>query len=342
MALTRRQLLSTTAGTIAAGLLAGCAGGSGSTDSGPTTQASFFVFENIAANIAGDATETGLLVPIGQHGHGWEPGPRVRDDIHAAQLFVHGMDGFQPWVDSITGDLDADGSDVKTVDVSADVDLLAAGEGHDDEHSAHDNSIDTEKSHSEDEHHSETEHEQNAHDERMDPHFWMDPLRVKDAASTVQQGLADVDGENATTYSTNAAQFKSQLDALHEKINTLIAAATTETVLVAGHDSFQYFADRYDIEIAALTTVSPDDRPSPRDIERAQEVIEIHNLQYICADPLESQQAAEQLVAETDAKGVLPLTAMPGLTEQWSEAQWGYTDVMERVNLPTLERALDA
>lgn len=94
--------------------------------------------------------------------------------------------------------------------------------------------------------------------------------------------------------------------------------------------------------MAALTDVSPDDRPTPRDIERAQTVVETHGLRYVCADPLESQQAAEQLVAETDAEAVLPLTAIPGLTEEWAANDWGYVDVMEQVNLPTLARALDA
>jgi len=145
MTLTRRRLLSTTAGLIGAGLLAGCGGSSGSTDGDPLAQASFFVFGDIAEHIAGDAAETDLLVPIGQHGHGWEPGPRVREDIHAAELLVHGMPGFQPWIDSIAGDLEADGSDVTTVDISTGVDLLAAGESHDDEHS-------------DSEHHTEDEH----------------------------------------------------------------------------------------------------------------------------------------------------------------------------------------
>ena len=362
MTLTRRRLLSTTAGIVGAGLLAGCGGTSGSTDGDPTTQASFFVFGDIAANIAGDVTETDLLVPIGQHGHGWEPGPSVREDIHAAELFVHGMTSFQPWVDSILGDLEADGSDVTAVDVSTGVDLLEAGD-HDDEHaeeehhseeeshseedphSEDEHSEDEEEHHSEEDPHSEDEHsedeEDHDHGEGMDPHFWMDPLRVKNAASTVQQGLADVDDENASAYADNAEQFQSELDELHDQIETVVSEASAETLLIAGHDSFQYFADRYDIEVEALTNVSPDDRPSTRDIEHAQEIIEDNDLQYICADPLESQEAADQLVAETDAEEVLPLTAMPGLTEEWGEAEWGYVDVMEKVNLPTLEQALD-
>jgi len=176
----------------------------------------------------------------------------------------------------------------------------------------------------------------------MDPHFWMDPLRVKAAAGTVREGFVDVDPDSTDTYADNTQAYRDELDELHEQIETVIADASQDVLLIAGHDSFQYFGDQYGITIEALSNVSPDDRPTARDIDRAQEVIETHGLQYICADPLESQQAAEQLVAETDAQEVLPLTAMPGLTEEWESEDWGYVEVMQNVNLPTLERALDA
>jgi zinc transport system substrate-binding protein len=382
MRLTRRRLV-TTAGATGAGLLAGCLGSGDAPGSDVdaasdslSAQSSFFVFGDITTQVAGEAATSELLVPVGQHGHGWEPGPRVREAIGDADLLVHGMSGFQPWLDTIRTDLEADGSDVATVDVSAEVDLLAAGEGHDheeDDHDGDDHDGDgehTEEKHDEehtedqhDEEHTEDqhddEHDEEKHDEErdgedehheeggdghdhgaMDPHFWMDPVRVETAVGTVEAALTDLDGENAATYEENAAAFRERLEGLHERIEAAVADATVGTILVAGHDSFQYFGERYGVEVEALTNVSPDDRPTPRDIERAQEVIEHHGLRYICADPLESQRAAEQLVAETEAEAVLPLTAMPGLTDEWESEGWGYVEVMENVNLPTLERAL--
>ena len=329
---TRRRLLAATAGIGGAGALAGCIDGDASADgdpsgsfgeSGPTAQASFFVFGDITEQVVGDAATAELLVPVGQHGHGWEPGPSVREAIYDAELFVHSMEGFQPWVDTILRDLDADGAGVATVDASHGVDLLEAGggDGHDDHHDTHDGE----------------------HDHRnADPHFWMDPLRVKEAATTVSEALADVDSERAETYADNTERFQGELDALHEQFESLVSEAEKETILVAGHDSLRYFGDRYGIRVESLTGVSPDDTPTTRDIQAARSVIDEHDLRYVCADPLESRRAAEQLVAETDVGAVLDLTAMPGLTEAWAADDWGYVDVMENVNLPTLERALDA
>lgn len=328
MDLTRRRLLSGLAGTAGVGMLAGCisdGSSSGSDSGGAVAEASFFVFGDVTAHVAGDTSEGNLLVPIGQHGHGWEPGPSVRADIRDADLLVHGMDGFQPWIDDIRGDLEADSAGVATVDVSAGIGLLEAGGGHD--HGDH------------------QEGEENGghdHGSGMDPHFWMDPLRVKEAVGTVRQGFVDVDPDNADAYAENAEEFRSALDDLHQRIESMVADASNDVILVAGHNSWQYFGDRYGIEIQALTNVSPDDRPTLQDIEQAQEVIETHGLEYICADPLESQQAATQLVEETSAEEVLALTALPGLTDEWKSEGWGYIEVMENVNLPALERALDA
>ena len=335
---TRRRLLAATAGVSGVGLLAGCIDGDASADgdpsgssgeSGPTAQASFFVFGDIAEQVVGDAATAELLVPVGQHGHGWTPGPNVREAIYDAELFVHGMEGFQPWVDTILRDLEADDADVATVDASSGVDLLEAGGG--DEHDGGSDGHTDEGSHDGEHGHGNT-----------DPHFWMDPLRVKEATATVSEALADVDPERAGTYADNAEAFRATLDALHERIGSLVADASKETILVAGHDSFRYFGDRYGIRVESLTGVSPDDTPTTRDIQAAQSIVAEHDLRYVCADPLESRRAAEQLVAETDIEAVLDLTAMPGLMEAWAADGWGYVDVMENVNLPTLERALDA
>ncbi|WP_323192995.1 metal ABC transporter substrate-binding protein, partial [Halostella sp. PRR32] len=78
--------------------------------------------------------------------------------------------------------------------------------------------------------------------------------------------------------------YRQRLDSLHADLEATVADASKGTLLVAGHDAFQYLGDRYGIEVEALTGMSPDSQPTARDIERAQEVIEHHDLQYICAD----------------------------------------------------------
>ncbi|WP_123536663.1 metal ABC transporter substrate-binding protein [Halosimplex salinum] len=399
---TRRAFLGAAAGVPTVTALAGCSGsagpaGGGATDGGDersVAQSSFFVFGDFARHVAGDAARAETLVPIGQHGHGWEPGPQVRQSVAEADLFVYGMEGFQPWADDIVRDVRADEEAVRPVAVGADVDLIDADhgegdashdehtdEGHDDEHTDEghgdehtddghgDEHTDdghgdehTDDGHGDehtddghgDEHtetgHHEEEHTDEGHGDRhedehdhgvADPHFWLDPRRASAAVERVREAFEAVDPDNASRYAENATAYRERLDALDESFESRLAGATKDVVLVAGHDAFGYLGARYGVEFVTLTGLSPDQGPTARDIERAQHRIEEHDLRYVCADPLESQRAATELVAETDAEAVLPLTSIPGRSEGWAEEGWGYVDVMESVNLPTLERALE-
>ena len=483
---TRRRFVTSGIGAVAASALAGCLGGGES--SGTTAQASFFVFGDFASKVAGDTATGETLVPVGQHGHGWEPGPKVQQTVLESDLFVRGVEGFQPWADDIVKTIKSDDADVAPVDASAGVQLREAGHAHEEEHGhegedehGHENEQSEsppwewaglyhleagtytyefeqgpdpkmhlaalatddggdhgihhveETAHSlyesdhdvhtqveaggtltpsseslytlqfaesettsytlqiesaghyvlfaqhvpsefnatlsngsgasvspeltetpgghEHGHEAEGEHEsENGHDDGdghdhaggMDPHFWIDPVRAKTAVDNIQQGFAEIDSGNSSTYESNASAYKSKLDDLHSSLQSDLGGASKDVVFVAGHNAFGYLGARYGFEVKTLTSISPDDQPTPKDIEQAQQLIAEHDLQYVCSDPLEDQTAATQLVAETDAEEVLPLTSIPGQTQEWADNDWGYVDVMKNVNLPTLRKALDA
>lgn len=404
---TRRRVL-VGAGAAGIGGVAGCLSGSGTgngSDSGSggngsntssgtsntsgeqkTAQASFFVFGDFTSQVAGDAATANTLVPVGQHGHGWEPGPQIQGTVLDSDLFVRGMEGFQPWADDLVSSLQGDNADVTVVTVGSNVELLEAGGDHhhhdDEEEGHHENESEGEHEHHEGEHdenesagnesdqhehhenesggadeqhdhggegahhenESEGEHHNHEHDlpSGMDPHFWLDPLRAKTAVGTIEQGFTEIGGGNGDAFSTNADEYRSRLDDLHGSFQSKLKNASKGVVFIAGHNAYQYLAERYGFEAETLTELSPDDQPTPRDIERAQEIIGEHDLEYVLADPLESQKAANQLVAETDAKEVLPLTPIPGQTQEWADKGWGYVNIMKQVNLPTLVKALDA
>ncbi|KYH23957.1 high-affinity zinc transporter periplasmic component [Halalkalicoccus paucihalophilus] len=353
---TRRRLVAAGIGYTTIGSLAGClSNDAASTDSGrdgPQAQSSFFVFGELASQVAGDIATAETLVPIGQHGHGWEPGPQIQGTVLDSDLFVYGMEGFQPWADDLVTSLRDDDTGVDIVAAGAGIDLIEGGRSHDHGHDeGHDG--DGEHDHEEGDH-SEHEGEENdtghegegGHDHSHagggDPHFWLDPIRAKQAVDNIQSGFADVDSDNDSTYGENANAYRSRLDELDESFQSALESASKDVVFVAGHNAFQYLGQHYDFEVQTLTGLSPDDQPTPKDIERAQEIIAEHDLQYVCADPLESQTAANQLVEETDATEVLPLTPIPGQTQEWADEDWGYVEIMANVNLETLKQALDA
>jgi zinc transport system substrate-binding protein len=366
----RRQFIAGTA-AVTTGLVAGCLGTTnaetpGSTETEPV-QASFFVLSDFASHVAGDALTVENLVPFGQHGHGWEPGPDVQRRVFDATAFVYMGQGFQPWADNIVQNVRADDAGVAVIEARRGVDLLDGDgdahdhdggeneDGHEDEHDEHDeheskdehdeheskdeHDADTHTEDDHDEHESKDEHDADTHT-GADPHFWLDPARATVAVENIAQGLAEVDGANEETYTQNAAAFGDRLAALDDTYRERLSDRTRDTVLVAGHNSFQYLGRRYGFQVEALTGLAPDAEPTPRDVRRAQQVIDDHDIEYILAPVFESDRAARQLVTETSAVEALPLTPVPSLTEEWAEQGWGYVDVMERVNLPSLAKAL--
>jgi len=517
---TRRRFIAAGLGTATIGALAGCTSSnddSGATESdGQEAQSSFFVFGDLASQVAGDTATAETLVPIGQHGHGWEPGSKIQGTVLESDLFLYGMEGFQPWADDLVTSLRDDDADVDIVAAGAGIDLIEGGHDHDHGHeedhegeheeghhgegehghggslsehsishacghmegdeaeplvaaSSRDNAsefsqthqpyaveltegtsyitfapeggnaekyafftdshdtvrpvqtsvvhqaqgvescdaiteyyviesevgavtieltgdagtvvtllaegVSNDHSHGKEEghghkdehghegygdqegehehehktetHEGESEHEgeeghNHDHSGGTDPHFWLDPERAKQAVDNIRSGFVDVDSDNASAYAENAESYRTRLDELDESFQSALESASKDVVFVAGHNAFQYLSQRYGFEVQTLTGLSPDDQPTPKDIERAQEIIAEHDLQYVCADPLESQTAANQLVEETDATEVLPLTPIPGQTQEWADEDWGYVEIMENINLETLKQALDA
>jgi zinc transport system substrate-binding protein len=158
----------------------------------------------------------------------------------------------------------------------------------------------------------------------------------------IETGLAEVVPDESTTLAANADALRSDLDALDATYRERLSGRSRDTILVAGHNSYRYLGARYDFHVEALTGLAPDAAPTPQDVRRAQEAIEEHDVEYVLAPVFESDRAARQLVEETDATGLLPLTPVPSLTPEWNDRGWGYLDVMEQVNLPSLARALGA
>jgi len=329
---TRRDVLRIGAGTLAAGA-AGCLDAvSGDNDDGTSAQSSFFVLGDFTARVAGDAADANTLVPVGQHGHGWEPSGQLQRDVLTADAFVYMGEGFQPWADDIVRNIESDDADVDVIEARHGVDLLSADGDHED----HDDEDDHDDHDGEDDHDSDHDHSD------ADPHFWLDPTRAATAVETIADGLAAVDPENEATYEDNAAAYGERLAELDETFESALSSATRETVLVAGHNSFQYLGRRYGFEVHALTGLSPDDSPSQQDVRAAQAAIDRHDVDHVLAPVFESDRAAEQLVEETDASEVLPITPIPGRTEAWASDGWGYVEVQENVNLPSLRTALGA
>ncbi|WP_227352817.1 metal ABC transporter substrate-binding protein [Haladaptatus salinisoli] len=346
--ISRRRVLEMGTALFAAGSVAGCLGASSGEGGGSTNavRATFFVLTDFARNVAGDAATVESLVPIGQHGHGWEPSVQVQRDAFESDAVVYMGEGFQPWADDVVENVRNERPELTVVAARRGIDLLPARR-HEERHAGeHANESEEGEHRGQDRNGNRSEASEEDEGGRdhgaIDPHFWLDPRRSKRAVSTIEDGLSGMDGTIADALAENAARYRNRLNELDERFESELESAEKSAVLVAGHDAFRYLVDRYGFEVHALTGLAPDSAPSPADVRRAQELIAEHEIEHVLAPVFESGRAAKQLVAETDAKDHLPITPIPGVTEEWNERGWGYVEIMERVNLPSLKTALGA
>ncbi|MCU4743730.1 metal ABC transporter substrate-binding protein [Halobacteria archaeon AArc-m2/3/4] len=312
----RRKFATLTAGALTTGL-AGCFGGTSTDDDQNVAVASFFTFYDFTRQIVdGTPMSVDNLVPVGLHGHGWEPDPSITQDIVDADAFVHVGPDFQPWADRAIETVHDDDAGTHLINAREGVELLDLAETVED-----DEEIESGK----------------------DPHFWLDPGLAKQAVDNIATGLAEVAPDHEGEFADNADDLKGELDELDAEWEAIFEEAEREYVFLAAHNAFEYLGQRYGATIQPLiANLAATDDVRTSDRQYAQDMIAEHDIQYIGAAIFEPNSWAKQLVDETDAEAYYPVTPYAGTKEEWIDQDWGYFDIARNINMPTFEIVLDA
>ncbi len=133
----------------------------------------------------------------------------------------------------------------------------------------------------------------------FDPHVWLDPLRMADAAGIVAGELALI--RAGVDWEGRATTYAAELRETDEEIQAALAAVPAERrVLVTNHDSMGYFATRYDFEIVGVVIPGGSSLAEPSSAEMAALVAEISELEVpaIFAETTDSSTLAEAVAAE--------------------------------------------
>ena len=134
----------------------------------------------------------------------------------------------------------------------------------------------------------------------VDPHFWLDPTRLADAADAVAERLGEVDPEHAADFTAGAADLRADLEQLDADL-----AAGLETCdsrdLVTNHAAFGYLADRYDLHQVGISGLSPDTEPNPGTLAEIATYVRDHDVTTVFTETLVAPDTAEAVAAETGA-----------------------------------------
>lgn len=169
-------------------------------------------------------------------------------------------------------------------------------------------------SHGDDDHDHGHEHDHDhdhghAHGE-YDLHFWLDPLNAKVLLAQIEKTLSDADPGNAERYRDNAEAYGRRLDALVAEVEAQIASVRDRPVVVF-HDAYQYFEQRFGVNVIGSITVNPEIMPGAQRVAEIKARIAELDAACIFSEPQFEPRLVSVVAEGTNAKsGVLdPLGA---------------------------------
>jgi zinc/manganese transport system substrate-binding protein len=304
------------------------------------------ILADVTARVAGDAAEVTAVMEIGADPHNFEASARQLAEMQEADLIVaNGANLEEHLLDPLA---EAERAGVPVFHATDHIEILTLTSGRAHESDAHEEAAASEAAHDEASETapqtaraSEAEPQDHAHEEgSVDPHFWMDPLRMADVARALGEQIAELSGD-ADAIGARADDYAAQLERLDRDIDEILEAIPDDArTLVTNHESFNYFADRYGFTVVGtvIPSVTTGAEPSAQDLEALANTIEQRQVTAVFAENTAPEQLAQTLAAEVGTEVQVVELYSDSLGEEGSDAAT-YVDMLA-ANAELIRRAL--
>jgi len=282
------------ASIVAAGALAvaGCAApGASPAPEGKTVVVTYSVLGAVVADLVGEAAEVTVLMGDGVDPHDWSPSARDIERVMNADFVVANGLGLE---ENLVKTLDeAEKAGVPVFHATDHIQVREMGEGdkHEDEADPH-----------------ADEAEKHA---GGDPHFWVDPISMRDVVVALTGALAEV-GLDVSARGKDLKERLVDLDAEARTILDVVPAKNRK--LVTGHESMGYFAVRYAYTLvgAVIPGLTSLGEVSAGELADLKAEIEEYDVKAIFTEIGTPAAVAEAIAAETGVQIVeLPSHTLP-------------------------------
>ncbi len=273
--------------TVLALVAAACADDAG--NEGISVVVTTNILGDVVSNVAGEAARVEVLMPIGSDPHEFQASSAQVALMASADLIVANGLGLEEGLVSVFDSLAGDG--VAIFEVAPLLDPLEFEDVQDHE-----------------------DGDDSAH--ALDPHVWMDPLRMATAAERIGDELERLHPDGGWT--ERAVAYAGELRIAHADIaETLQVVPTDRRVLITNHSTLGYFAHRYGWEV--LQTVIPGGSttgaPSSAQLAELVALIEAEEVPAIFVDRTRNDALARAVAAEVGH----PVAVVPLHTESLTE-----------------------
>ena len=193
-----------------------------------------------AEKLLGEKAEVEVLIGAGMSPHTYEPLPQQMSKLSRADMFFTVGIPFEQVIINRLKNLCPKLSIVPT-DENIDK-IKMTGHHHHDEHQ---------------------DEEAHKHEMGLDPHFWLDPIRVSTMVENMAKAVISVKPELANSITENLNNIKTGLTKLNDELSQKLLPFKGKTMLVF-HPAFGYFATRYGMIQKAVEIEGKE--PAPRQL----------------------------------------------------------------------------
>ncbi len=271
----------------------------------PTTQAntltvaaSFYPHAFVAQEVGGAFVNVIGIVPPGAEPHEYESSLKDVQTLQNVDVFIYNGAGIDSWAQKLGKQLS---QKVKVVDISSHIAVISR------------KGI-------------------------VDPHIWLDPLRMKQEATILAQLFTQLDPSHKDAYQKNREKVEARLTMIDQAYQNGLANCK-QNKIITSHDAFGYLADRYDFEVIEIAGLSPEQEPSQKKLIELTHLIRKEKIQYVFFETLVTPKLSETLAQETNAKTMI-LDPIEGLDVEGQKNNYTYYTIMEH-NLLNLKTALE-
>lgn len=174
------------------------------------------------------------------------------------------------------------------------------------------------------------------HPASLDPHVWLDPVRMAEAVPIIVERLLRLDP--SLDLQSQADAYIDRLEALDDEVSRTLAPIPDESrKLVTSHDSLGYFAARYDFEVVGVIVAGGSTlaEPSAADLAALADAINSSGVRAIFTDAYNPTTLAEAVASEVDAE----VAVVPLITGSLTEEASTYLEMMT-INAERIAAAL--